>query len=90
MLKNEENATTLNGWTKIGDKYIARNKWTLYKHGGTFGSIPWIVKDFPANKDQEAIKTYDKIADTVKKGGFWLVSPDGTVIKQIFKIINKY
>lgn len=90
MLKNEENSATLDGWTKVGDKYIVRGKYTLYKHGGTLGSSPWIMKDFPADQGQEAVEAYDEIAETIKKGGFWLVDPDGIVTKQIFKVVNKF
>ena len=89
MLKND-NSHILNGWTKVGDKYTSRNKYTIYKNGGTFESNPWIVKDFPLMDEQKAINAYDKIAETVKKGGLWLIAPDGTVMKQMFKILNKY
>jgi hypothetical protein len=52
--------------------------------------MPWIVKDFDLTDEQKAINVYDRTAETIKKGGLWLISPDGTVMKHTFKTINKF
>lgn len=90
MMNDEIRSTELNGWTNIGDKYTASGKWVIYKKGGSFGSLAWIVKDFPVDERDKAINTFDKAAEILKKGGLWLVGPDGTVAKRAFKIINRF
>lgn len=85
LIKNKDTIFELNGWTKIGDVYSPRGKWTIYKHGGTLGSTSWMVGDFLPSDESEAIKAYNKALEQHKRGGLWLISPDGIVTKSSYK-----
>ena len=85
LVKNKETTLELNGWTKKGDKYHSRGKWTVYKHGGTLGSVAWIAKDFLPAFESKALEFYNKALEKHKRGGLWLVSPDGIIQESSYK-----
>ena len=90
LVKNKEASLELNGWTKKGDRYHSRGKWTIYKHGGTLGSVACIIKDFLPAKESIALNFYNKTLGKYKWGGLWLVSPDGIVQESSYRKFAKF
>ena len=71
--------SALNGWTKVGDRINATGQWTIYRHKGVqFADVEQLAQ-YPAEQPERATKDYTKRADTIRRGGLWLVAPDGRV-----------
>ncbi len=68
----------LSGWTKVGDRVDPTGSWTVYRHKGRDFDDVEVVDSVP---DQSlAVKRYSSAADGARRGGVWLVSPDGLVV----------
>ena len=74
----------LDGWTKIGDQIEGTGKWTLYRHRGLSLSSVDVIDEIPADKAARAARLYGKKAGDVRRGGLWLVSPEGRVCGATF------
>ncbi len=69
----------LSGWTKIGDKVEATGKWSILKvspHRGLREPIPTVT---PFDDPERAAKTYRERSEALRKGGIFLVNPEGIV-----------
>ena len=74
----------LDGWTKVGDHVDATGLWAIYRHKGVnFASVE-LIEQYPADDSEKAAKAYDKKAEGVRRGGLWLVAPNGRVTGATF------
>lgn len=74
----------LDGWSKVGDSYSSNGKWTLYRHKGREFDDLNVCGSFEPDEAEKATSVYQKESEKVKKGGLWLVAPDGKIAAQIF------
>jgi hypothetical protein len=74
----------LDGWTKVGDTVAPNGKWTLYRHKGKEFDDVTVFDSFDAAEAEKATGAYQKESEKVKRGGLWLVAPDGKIAAQIF------
>ena len=74
----------LDGWTRIGDSIQGTGHWVVYRHRGRATSYVESVEDLPAEEAEKALRLYTKRAQTVGRGGLWLVNPQGVVCAATF------
>jgi hypothetical protein len=74
----------LDGWSKVGDRYSANGRWTLYRHKGREFDDLSVFASFEAEEADRASTAYQKESEKVKRGGLWLVAPDGLITAQVF------
>lgn len=74
----------LDGWSKVGDSYSPNGKWTLYRHKGREFDDLDVCGSFTPGETEEAATAYRKESEKVKKGGLWLVAPDGKISAMTF------
>jgi hypothetical protein len=69
----------LDGWTRIGDQIEGTGRWVLYRHKGTALASIEVLEELAAEQAERASRVYDKRAEGLRRGGLWLVSPQGRV-----------
>ena len=74
----------LDGWTKVGDHVPPTGKWTLYRYKGREFDDVDVFASFEAADSAKATSAYQKESEKVKRGGLWLVAPDGKIAAQVF------
>jgi hypothetical protein len=75
---------SLDGWTRVGDKVEATGRWVLYRHRATAMAKLEVLEELPRADAIKASKLYAKRADSIRRGGFWLVDPEGVVREATF------
>jgi hypothetical protein len=74
----------LDGWTKVGDQIGATGRWTLYRHRGLKFAALEVLERWPPEEPERALKLYTKKSADIRRGGLWLVSPEGRVCSVTF------
>ncbi len=71
--------SALDGWTKVGDRVDATGRWVLYRHKAVRFSVIEPIESFAPEEADRATRLYAKKAEDVRRGGLWLVDPEGRV-----------
>jgi hypothetical protein len=74
----------LDGWTKVGDQIDGTGLWAIYRHKGVLLASLELIEQFPADEPERASRSYAKRVETVRRGGIWLVAPNGRVCGATF------